>query len=101
MRITKQALVRRWTLSTLAATIVFAVLAWSDWRLKALSGVATSDLQGFNTAVQYHWAFPALAGALCGQGGFQLGPGLSVHAALRGRLLLFRHPDARGFRAPA
>jgi hypothetical protein len=57
MRITKQALVRRWTLSTLAATIVFAALAWSDWRLKALSGVGTADLQGFNTAVQYHWAF--------------------------------------------
>jgi hypothetical protein len=57
MRITKQALVRRWTLSTLAAVIVFAALAWSDWRLKALSGVSTSDLQGFNTAVQYRWAF--------------------------------------------
>ncbi|HEY2010316.1 MAG TPA: hypothetical protein VGH23_15105 [Rhizomicrobium sp.] len=57
MRITKQALVRRWALSTIAAAIVFAVLAWSDWRLKALSGVATSDLQGFNTAVEYRWAF--------------------------------------------
>lgn len=57
MRITKQALVRRWALSTIAAAIVFAALAWSDWRLKALSGVATSDLQGFNTAVQYRWAF--------------------------------------------
>jgi hypothetical protein len=57
MRITKQALVRRWTLSTIAAVLVLAVLAWSDWRLKALSGVATSDLQGFNTAIEYRWAF--------------------------------------------
>lgn len=57
MRITKQALVRRWTLSTLAAALVLAVLAWSDWRLKALSGVATADLRGFNTAVEYRWAF--------------------------------------------
>jgi hypothetical protein len=30
MRITKQVLVRRWALSTLAAAAVFAVLAWSD-----------------------------------------------------------------------
>jgi len=28
MRITKQALVRRWALSTIAAAIVFGVLAW-------------------------------------------------------------------------
>lgn len=57
MRITKQILVRRWTLSTLAAVIVFAVLAWLDYQLKALSGAGTSDLQGFNTAVEYRWAF--------------------------------------------
>jgi hypothetical protein len=57
MRITKQALVRRWALCTVAAATVFAVLAWSDYRLKVLSGTGTLDLQGFNTAVQYHWAF--------------------------------------------
>ena len=57
MRITKQALVRRWELCTIAAAIVFAAVAWSDYRLKALSGASTLDLQGFNTAVQYHWAF--------------------------------------------
>lgn len=57
MRITKQALVRRWSLSAIAAVIVFAVLAWLDYRLKALSGAGTSDLQGFNTAVEYRWAF--------------------------------------------
>jgi hypothetical protein len=57
MRITKQALVRRWELCTVAAAIVFAAVAWSDYRLKVLSGASTLDLQGFNTAVQYHWAF--------------------------------------------
>ena len=57
MRITKQALVRSWALCTIVAAIVFAVLAWSEFRLKQLSGVSTSDLQGFNTAVEYRWAF--------------------------------------------
>lgn len=57
MRITKQALIHRWTLSTLAAAVIFAVLAWSDLRLKSLSGVCVSDLQGFSTAAQYRWAF--------------------------------------------
>ena len=57
MRITKQALVRRWALSTIAAAIVFGVLAWSEFRLKQLSGASTSDLQGFNTAIEYRWAF--------------------------------------------
>jgi len=57
MRITKQALVRRWALSTLAAATVFAVLAWSDMRLKALSGYGTVDLQNFSTAAQYRAAF--------------------------------------------
>ena len=57
MRITKQALVRRWAISTIAAGIVFAVLVWSDYRLKVLSGASTLDLQGFNTAIQYRWAF--------------------------------------------
>ena len=57
MRITKQALVRRWALSTLAAAAVFAVLAWSDMRLKALSGYGTVDLQSFSTVAQYRAAF--------------------------------------------
>jgi hypothetical protein len=57
MRITKQALVRRWTVCTIAAAVVFGVLAWSEFRLKQLSGASTSDLQGFNTAIEYRWAF--------------------------------------------
>jgi hypothetical protein len=36
---------------------VFAVLAWSDLRLKSLSGYGTLDLQGFSTAQQYRQAF--------------------------------------------
>ncbi len=57
MRITKQALVRRWALATLSAAAVFAVLAWWDLRLKALSGYGTADLQSFATAAQYRAAF--------------------------------------------
>ena len=57
MRITKQALVRRWMISTILAGLVFAVLAWSDFRLKTLSGFSVSDLQNFGTAAQYRWAF--------------------------------------------
>ena len=57
MRITKQVLVRRWTLLTLVAAAVFAVLAWWDFRLKSLSGYGTADLQNFSTAAQYRAAF--------------------------------------------
>jgi hypothetical protein len=57
MRITKQALHTRWALLTLAALIVFAVLAWWDLRLAALSGYGTADLQNFSTAAQYRAAF--------------------------------------------
>jgi hypothetical protein len=53
MRITKEALARRWAITTILGACVFAVLAWSDFRLKALSGYGTADLQGFYTAVQY------------------------------------------------
>jgi hypothetical protein len=73
MRITKQALVRRWAFFAIAAVIVFAVLAWLDWRLKALSGASTSDLQGFNTAVQYHWAFLHWPSRYAVRAGFILG----------------------------
>jgi len=81
MRITKQILVRRWAITTILAGCVFAVLAWSDLRLKTLSGFGTADLQGFspprNTA-----GLPGLAVALCRARRLQLGPGLSFDAAL-------------------
>jgi hypothetical protein len=57
MRITKQALHTRWTLTTLAALVVFALLVWWDLRLKTLSGYGTVDLQNFSTAAQYRAAF--------------------------------------------
>jgi hypothetical protein len=57
MRITKQVLTRRWAIFSVLAALVFAVLAWSDLRLKSLSGFGTADLQGFATAEQYRHAF--------------------------------------------
>ncbi len=57
MRITKQVLAYRWAVSSVLAALVYAVLAWSDMRLKSLSGFGTADLQGFATADQYRQAF--------------------------------------------
>ena len=57
MRITKQSLTNRWLLSSVSAVLVFGVLAWSDFRLKSLSGFGTQDLQGFSTAADYRRAF--------------------------------------------
>ena len=73
MRIAKQALVRRWALSTLAAATVFAVLAWSDMRLKALSGYGTADLQNFSTAAQYRAAFLVWPSRYAVRAGFDWG----------------------------
>ena len=61
MRITREGLVRRWAVATLLALAVFAVLAWSDLRLKVLTGFSTADLQGFGgvgpyRAAMYVWA---------------------------------------------
>jgi hypothetical protein len=74
MKITKQALVRRWALTTLLGAAVLAVLFWSDLRLKALSGFDTADLQAFASAAQYRAAFyvwtPA---AYAARAGFNLG----------------------------
>lgn len=74
MKITKQVLVRRWAITTLLALAVFAVLFWSDMRLRSLSGFATADLQSFTNAAQYRAAFyvwtPA---AFAARAGFNLG----------------------------
>jgi len=70
MRITKQILTRRWAVSTILAALVFAVLAWSDLRLKNLSGFGTADLQGFATADQYRHAFMAWPGRYAVRAGF-------------------------------
>lgn len=70
MRITKQSLTRRWALTTLGAVVVFAVLAAFDWRLKAISGFGTSDLQGFGTANEYGTAFMVWPSRLAVRAGF-------------------------------
>jgi hypothetical protein len=57
MRISKQTLIRRWALCAAATMAVFLVLAWSDQRLKALSGFSTADLQAYSTAAQYRQVF--------------------------------------------
>jgi hypothetical protein len=73
MRITKQTLVRRWAVTTVLAAIVFAVLAWSDLRLKALSGFGTADLQDFSTVAQYRQAFMAWPSLYAVRAGFDWG----------------------------
>lgn len=73
MKITKQALERRWAVTTLLAALVFAVLAWSDLRLRALSGFGTADLQGFSSAVQYDAAFMVWPSRYAVRAGFDWG----------------------------
>jgi len=73
MRITKERLVRRWMAATVLAAIVFAVLAWSDLRLKSLSGFGTADLQGFSTAGEYRRAFMAWPSLYAVRAGFNWG----------------------------
>jgi hypothetical protein len=73
MRLTKQSLVRRWLLTTVLGSIVFAVVAWSDFRLKALSGYGTGDLQGFSTAQQYRQAFLVWPSLYAVRAGFNWG----------------------------
>lgn len=73
MRITKQALTRRWALCSLAALAVFGVLAWSDSVLKARSGYGTADLQGFSTAAQYGAAFRVWPSRYAVRAGFNWG----------------------------
>ena len=73
MRITKQILVRRWVVTTVSAGCVLAVLAWSDLRLKALSGFGTADLQGFSTAAEYRQAFLVWPSLYAVRAGFNWG----------------------------
>lgn len=73
MRITKQALERRWIMATLAAGLVFAVLQVLDLRLKALSGYGTADLQGFSDARQYDAVFMIWPSRYAVRAGFDWG----------------------------
>ena len=73
MRITKQSLTRRWILASVAGALVFAVLAWLDFRLKSLSGFGTQDLQGFATAQDYRRAFLVWPSLYAVRAGFNWG----------------------------
>jgi hypothetical protein len=74
MRISKPTLHRKWLISTLLAMAGFAVLAMLDLRLKRLTGVGASDLQGFTSAAQYQAAlFAWRGGAALARVGFNLG----------------------------
>jgi hypothetical protein len=74
LRISKAALLRIWIWSTGLALGVFMVLAVLDAKLRALSGVGTTDLQSLTSAVQYRaalWAWNPQSYAL--RAGFNLG----------------------------
>jgi len=73
MRITKQSLTRRWLLSSVSAAVVFAILAWSDFRLKSVSGFGTQDLQSFATAQDYRRAFLVWPSLYAVRAGFNWG----------------------------
>ena len=57
MRISKVSLWNRWRWSTGLGLVVFAVLAGLDFRLKALAGVGTADIQSFSSGAQFRAAF--------------------------------------------
>jgi hypothetical protein len=59
MRIAKATLTRSWAWTSGLALGVFAVLAFLDYRLKALTGVDTADMAGFASAIQFQAAFHA------------------------------------------
>jgi hypothetical protein len=74
MRIAKATLWSRWAWSSGLGVGVFAILAFLDFRLKALTGVNTSDLAGFSSAVQFQAAFHAWAPEpYAARAGFNLG----------------------------
>jgi hypothetical protein len=74
MRIAKATLTSRWAWATGLAALVFAVLTYLDYRLKALTAVDTADLSGLSSLVQFQAAFivwrPA---AFAARAGFNLG----------------------------
>ncbi len=74
MRIAKATLIRSWVWTTGLGLGVFAVLAFLDMRLKALTGVGTADLSGFGSAIQFQLAFRAWAPEpYAARAGFNLG----------------------------
>ena len=74
MRIAKATLIKSWGRASGLALGVFAMLAFLDYRLKALTGVGTADLAGFASAVQFQAAFHAWAPQpYAARAGFNLG----------------------------
>ena len=74
MRISKAGLTTSWIRFSALAALVFAVLAWLDYRLKALSGVGTADLAGFSDRTQFQAAFVVWRPLdLASRAGFNLG----------------------------
>ncbi len=61
MRISKATLLRIWTWSTGLGLAALAVLALLDLKLRALTGVGTTDLQSLVSAAQFRAAFWAWA----------------------------------------
>ncbi len=57
MRIARATLMKSWTRFSVLAALVFAVLAYLDYRLKALAGVNTADMGGFSSKVEFQAAF--------------------------------------------
>jgi hypothetical protein len=74
MRIAKATLVKSWIWSSGLAMGVFAVLAFLDYRLKAMSGVNTGDLSSFSNWAQFQLAFRVWRPeGLAARAGFNLG----------------------------
>src|ERR1700742_4128728 len=74
MRIAKATLTSRWAWSSGLAVGVFAVLAFLDYRLKALTGVDTADLSSFSSWAQFQLAFRAWGPErFAARAGFNLG----------------------------
>src|SRR6201996_4069138 len=73
MRISKESLNRRWALASILAALVFAILAWLDFRLKSLSGFGTVDLQSYATAQDYRRVFMVWPSLYAVRAGFNWG----------------------------
>jgi hypothetical protein len=74
MRIAKATLISRWAWATGLGALVFAVLTWLDYRLKALTAVNTADLSGFSSLTQFQAAFIVWRPeAFAARAGFNLG----------------------------
>jgi hypothetical protein len=56
MRISRANLMTNWARCSVLAALVFAILVYLDYRLKALAGVNTAEMGGFDSKVQFQAA---------------------------------------------